>query len=96
MPPSTAQQSGMQLRAASTWHSTGGQASEPNSTLAALLSLKRRGCMVLMGSMSVSLPYGEMLRNGWELVGHFMYSSADYRALGQWFAPDSFRWTRSA
>jgi hypothetical protein len=60
-----------------------GQATSPNSTLAALLSLKRRGRMVLMGSMTVPLPlpYGAMLRNGWELIGHFMYASADYRAL---------------
>jgi len=60
-----------------------GQAADPNSSLAALRSLKRRGRMVLMGSMSVPLPlpYGEMLRNGWEVIGHFMYSPADYRAL---------------
>lgn len=60
-----------------------GQATSPNSTLAALLSLKRRGRMVLMGSMNVPLPlpYGAMLRNSWELIGHFMYASADYRAL---------------
>ncbi|MCE4063386.1 zinc-binding dehydrogenase [Pandoraea sputorum] len=60
-----------------------GQATDPASTLAALRSLKRRGRMVLMGSMSVPLPlpYGEMLRNGWEVMGHFMYAPSDYRAL---------------
>lgn len=60
-----------------------GQANDADSTLAALHSLKRRGRMVLMGSMSVPLPlpYGQMLRNGWELIGHFMYTPADYRAL---------------
>jgi len=38
--------------------------------------------MVLMGSMEVDLPiaYREMLIN-WELMGHFMYSGEDYRAL---------------
>ncbi|MBV8271499.1 MAG: zinc-binding dehydrogenase [Cupriavidus sp.] len=60
-----------------------GQATDPDSTLVALNSLKRRGRMVLMGSMSVPLPlpYAQMLRNSWELIGHFMYSPADYRAL---------------
>ncbi|WP_353191209.1 zinc-binding dehydrogenase [Pandoraea pnomenusa] len=60
-----------------------GQATDPSSTLSALRSLKRRGRMVLMGSMNVPLPlpYGEMLRNGWEVMGHFMYAPADYRAL---------------
>lgn len=60
-----------------------GQAKDPCGTLAALHSLKRRGRLVLMGSMRVALPlpYGELLRNGWEVMGHFMYSPADYRAL---------------
>jgi alcohol dehydrogenase len=60
-----------------------GQATDPHSTLMALNSLKRRGRMVLMGSMTVPLPlpYGLMLRNSWEVIGHFMYSPADYRAL---------------
>gem|GEM_PF-3258920 len=51
--------------------------------LAALRSLRRNGRMVLMGSMEVDLPitYREMLINNWELMGHFMYSGADYRAL---------------
>ncbi|MBP0595484.1 zinc-binding dehydrogenase [Paraburkholderia sp. LEh10] len=60
-----------------------GHAQEPNATLAALRSLRRNGRLVLMGSMDVILPitYSEMLRNNWELIGHFMYSSADYLAL---------------
>ncbi|MFX1764706.1 zinc-binding dehydrogenase [Paraburkholderia sp. A1RI-2L] len=60
-----------------------GHASDPGSTLAALRSLRRNGRMVLMGSMEVDLPivYREMLINNWELMGHFMYSGADYRAL---------------
>ena len=60
-----------------------GQAQEPNATLAALRSLRRNGRLVLMGSMNVDLPiaYGEMLLNNWELIGHFMYSRADYLAL---------------
>ncbi|CAG9253939.1 hypothetical protein PUN4_2010012 [Paraburkholderia unamae] len=60
-----------------------GHATDPNATLAALRSLRRNGRMVLMGSMEVDLPikYGEMLLNNWELMGHFMYSGADYRAL---------------
>jgi alcohol dehydrogenase len=38
---------------------------------------------VLMGSMQVDLPitYQEMLLNNWELIGHFMYTRADYLAL---------------
>ncbi|MEX3923629.1 zinc-binding dehydrogenase [Paraburkholderia sp. BR10936] len=60
-----------------------GHATDPGATLAALRSLRRNGRMVLMGSMEVDLPikYGEMLINNWELMGHFMYSGADYRAL---------------
>ncbi|MHA7679618.1 zinc-binding dehydrogenase [Cupriavidus sp. PET2-C1] len=60
-----------------------GQASDASATLAALKSLRRGGRLVLMGSMTVPLPipYGEMLRNNWELIGHFMYESADYLAL---------------
>ena len=60
-----------------------GHATDPNATLAALRSLYRNGRMVLMGSMEVDLPitYREMLINNWELMGHFMYSGADFRAL---------------
>ncbi|HZZ05716.1 zinc-binding alcohol dehydrogenase family protein [Paraburkholderia sp.] len=60
-----------------------GQAADANATLAALRSLRRGGRLVLMGSMQVDLPipYGEMLLNNWELIGHFMYTRADYLAL---------------
>jgi alcohol dehydrogenase len=60
-----------------------GNATDPQATLACLRSLRRNGRMVLMGSMECELPvaYGEMLINNWELIGHFMYSGADYRAL---------------
>ncbi|MFT0168278.1 hypothetical protein ACLKMY_04500 [Paraburkholderia mimosarum] len=60
-----------------------GHATDPNATLAALRSLCRNGRVVLMGSMEVDLPitYREMLINNWELMGHFMYSGADFRAL---------------
>lgn len=60
-----------------------GQARDANSTLATLMSLRRGGRLVLMGSMQVPLPvpYGEMLRNNWALIGHFMYTRADYLAL---------------
>jgi len=60
-----------------------GQAGDPHSTLAALHALRRGGRLVLMGSMQTELPvpYGQMLLNNWELIGHFMYTRADYLAL---------------
>ncbi|HEX7913291.1 MAG TPA: zinc-binding dehydrogenase [Paraburkholderia sp.] len=60
-----------------------GHAIEADATLVALRSLRRNGRLVLMGSMEVPLPlpYQEMLLNNWELIGHFMYTGADYRAL---------------
>ena len=60
-----------------------GQAVDADSTLAVLNSLRRRGRLVLMGSMQVPLPvpYGAMLLNSWELIGHFMYTPEDYLAL---------------
>lgn len=60
-----------------------GQARDPHSTLATLHSLRRGGRLVLMGSMQgeLPLPYGQMLLNNWELIGHFMYTRADYLAL---------------
>ncbi|WP_322011256.1 zinc-binding dehydrogenase [Paraburkholderia sp. J12] len=60
-----------------------GHATDPHATLACLRSLRRNGRMVLMGSMECDLPlsYGEMLIHNWEVMGHFMYSGADYRAL---------------
>ena len=52
-----------------------GGARDPNATLAALRSLGRNGRLVLMGSMSVDLPvpYLDMMLNGWEILGNFMY-----------------------
>lgn len=60
-----------------------GNAIDADATLVALRSLRRNGRLVLMGSMTVPLPvpYGEMLLNNWELLGHFMFTGADYRAL---------------
>lgn len=60
-----------------------GQARDPHSTLATLHSLRRGGRLVLMGSMQVELPlpYQQLLLNNWELIGHFMYTRADYLAL---------------
>ncbi|GAA0469132.1 zinc-dependent alcohol dehydrogenase family protein [Parasphingorhabdus litoris] len=57
-----------------------GNADSANGTLAALRALERNGKLVLMGSMAVPLPipYNEMLANNWEIIGHFMYSDADY------------------
>jgi alcohol dehydrogenase len=52
-----------------------GQASSTATTLATLRSLKRGGRLVLMGSATapLELNFGEMLSNGWEVVGNFMY-----------------------
>jgi NADPH:quinone reductase-like Zn-dependent oxidoreductase len=52
-----------------------GSATNANSTLAALRSLHGKGRLILMGSMSVPLPvpYLEMMVNGWEIMGNFMY-----------------------
>ena len=52
-----------------------GGAQDADSTLAALRSLGRNGRLVLMGSMSVDLPvpYVELMLNGWEILGNFMY-----------------------
>lgn len=60
-----------------------GRASDPNSTLAALKSLRRGGRLVLMGSMTVPLPltYSEMLANDWEVIGNFMYRPGAFRTL---------------
>jgi len=60
-----------------------GQATDANSTLAALHSLHRGGRLVLMGSMTMPLPlsYGDMMRNDWEIIGHFMYPAGAYRRL---------------
>jgi alcohol dehydrogenase len=60
-----------------------GGASDPNSTLSALRSLRRGGRLVLMGSMSVPLPlsYMEMMSNNWEVIGNFMYPVDAYLRL---------------
>jgi alcohol dehydrogenase len=52
-----------------------GNAKDPNSTLAALHSLRRGGRLVLMGSMLVDLPipYTMLMINSWEIIGNFMY-----------------------
>jgi len=52
-----------------------GHASDPNATLAALRALRRRGRLVLMGSMTVSLPipYNEVMLGDLEIIGQFMY-----------------------
>ena len=56
-----------------------GNATDPNSTLAALGSLRRGGRLVLMGSMTGPLPlsYGDLMVNDWEVIGNFMYARTD-------------------
>jgi len=58
-----------------------GNASEPNSTLAALRSLRRGGRLVLMGAMTAPLPlsYGDVMTNNWEIIGNFMYPNDAYQ-----------------
>jgi alcohol dehydrogenase len=60
-----------------------GQARDPNSTLAALHSLRRGGRLVLMGSMTTDLPlpYTAVMLNSWEILGQFMYPASAYRRL---------------
>lgn len=60
-----------------------GSARDPNMTLAALRSLRREGRLVLMGSMTTDLPvpYTEVMLNGWEIIGQFMYPRNAYRKL---------------
>ena len=60
-----------------------GRAGDPNSTLAALKSLRRGGRLVLMGSMTVPLPltYAEILANDWEVIGNFMYRPGAFQTL---------------
>jgi alcohol dehydrogenase len=55
-----------------------GRADSSASTAATLKALRRRGRLVLMGSVSDPLPVsvGEMLANDWSLVGNFMYDGA--------------------
>ncbi|MDR3485622.1 MAG: zinc-binding dehydrogenase [Bradyrhizobium sp.] len=54
-----------------------GQAGDANATLAALGSLRRNGRLVLMGSMTASLPlnYLQLMGNNLEVIGHFMYEA---------------------
>jgi alcohol dehydrogenase len=60
-----------------------GQARDPKATLAALHSLRRRGRLVLMGSMTTELPipYSTVMLNSWEILGQFMYPASAYRRL---------------
>jgi threonine dehydrogenase-like Zn-dependent dehydrogenase len=60
-----------------------GNATDPNMTLCALRSLMKGGRLVLMGSMTVPLPvpYTELMLNGWEILGQFMYPRDGYRRL---------------
>lgn len=60
-----------------------GNAADPNATLAALLSLRRAGRLVLMGSMTVPLPipYTAVMLNDWEILGQFMYPRSAARRL---------------
>jgi alcohol dehydrogenase len=54
-----------------------GRADSSASTAATLKALRRRGRLVLMGSVSEPLPVsvGEMLANDWSLIGNFMYDN---------------------
>lgn len=60
-----------------------GAARDANATLSALRSLRQRGRLVLMGSMTVPLPlsYVELMMNGWEILGQFMYPADAYLRL---------------
>lgn len=60
-----------------------GGASDPSMTLTALRGLLPGGRLVLMGSMTVDLPipYTEVMLNGWEILGNFMYPAQAYGRL---------------
>src|SRR5216684_1764400 len=60
-----------------------GGAKDPNSTLAALGSLYRRGRLVLMGSTLIPIPinYMLMMLNSLEIIGNFMYPHNAYLQL---------------
>lgn len=60
-----------------------GGATDSSSTLAALNALRRRGRLVLMGSMTVALPvpYLQLMINSLEIIGNFMYPADAYRNL---------------
>jgi alcohol dehydrogenase len=58
-----------------------GGATDPSSTLAALNAVRRRGRLVLMGSMTVALPvpYLQLMINSLEIIGNFMHPADAYR-----------------
>jgi alcohol dehydrogenase len=60
-----------------------GAASDANSTLASLCSLRRGGRLVLAGNVvpPIPVPYGDVCFNDWEIIGQFMYPSSAYRRL---------------
>jgi len=60
-----------------------GNARDPNATLATLRALRREGRLVLMGSMSVSLPisYMDVMMNSLEIIGQFMHPGDVYLKL---------------
>ena len=60
-----------------------GQARDPNATLAALGALRRGGRLVLMGSMTASLPvsYVQLMLNDLEIIGQNMYPADANRRL---------------
>ena len=55
----------------------------PNPVSQLLQRLRRRGRLVLMGSMTVDLPlpYTAVMLNNWEILGQFMYPASAYRRL---------------
>ncbi len=58
-----------------------GGATDASSTLAALNALRRRGRLVLMGSMTVPLPvpYLQLMINSLEIIGNFMHPADAFR-----------------
>ena len=58
-----------------------GGAQEPNSTLAALNSLRNQGRLVLMGSLMVDLPvpYLQIMIRSIEIIGNFMHPPGAFR-----------------
>ncbi|HTR12352.1 MAG TPA: zinc-binding dehydrogenase, partial [Roseiarcus sp.] len=60
-----------------------GNAADPKSTLAGLMSLRRGGRLVAMGSLLVDLPvpYMTLMLNDWEILGQFMYPASAYNRL---------------
>jgi alcohol dehydrogenase len=60
-----------------------GGATDARSTQAALHSLYRNGRLVVMGGMNIPImiSYMEMMFNGWEILGNFMYPASAYERL---------------